>query len=83
MAGESTKIKVKAVAKLEKYGPGVKKEDIESGKAIPDEIITSDDVLIDPDEETLNTLQNMGFHIPPKAWERAKAKKASNSKKSK
>lgn len=72
MAGEGLKSRIKAVAKLEKYGPDVSKEDIESGTATPEEIVASADVLVDPDEETLRTLQNMGFEIPSELWEKVK-----------
>lgn len=72
MAGEGLKSRIKAVAKLEKYGPDVSKEDIEAGKVIPEEVIASEDVLVDPDEETLKTLQNMGFEIPSELWEKVK-----------
>jgi hypothetical protein len=63
MADEGMKLRISAVAKLEKYAPGVSSEDIHSGKAKPIEVITSEDVLTDPDETKLKMLQDMGYNI--------------------
>jgi hypothetical protein len=73
MAGEFNKIKVKAIAKIEKYAPGTPEEDIISGKAVPEVMETSQDILVDPTMETLRELELMGLQIPPEAWEMAKA----------
>ncbi len=69
MAGEVNKITIKATAKLEKFDDNITKEDIETGKAEPYEILSSEDVLTDPTKEQLLKLQNMGLKIPKEAWE--------------
>jgi hypothetical protein len=65
MAGESGKIKVSATAKLEKYPVGTSKEDIKKNKVKPQEIIKSEDIMIDPTPSALRKLQDMGFKITP------------------
>ena len=70
MSGEKTRVKVKAVAKLEKYADGVTEEDIKSGKAKCLETTFSEDILVDPDKETLMKLQSMGVEIPKEIWDK-------------
>lgn len=75
MAGESGKIYVQATAKLEKYPVGTKKEDIKSGKVKPEEVIQSEDILVDPTENQLRILENMGIKITPEMRELAEKNK--------
>jgi hypothetical protein len=69
MAGESGKIKVQATAKLEKYPVGTSEKDIKSGKIKPEEIVKSEDILIDPTPNALRVLKDMGFKITPELQE--------------
>jgi len=70
MAGEFTKIRVKAIAKLEKYPVGTTEEDIKLGKVKPEEVIQSEDILISPTEDVIRNLQQMGFKISPEIIEK-------------
>ncbi len=67
MAGEGAKIRVTAHARLEKYPVGADPEAIRAGRIQPEEVITSEDVLVDPDERKLNMLRDMGYDVPQKA----------------
>lgn len=73
MTLEQNKLKIKAVATVEKYAPGTSEEDITSGKASPEKVEVSQDILIDPTMDTLRELERMGLQIPPEAWEMAMA----------
>jgi len=69
MAGEGAPIKIKAVAKLEKYDDNCTEKDINAGKAKPFEVLQSEDILVDPTREQLEKLEAMGVIIPKEAWE--------------
>ena len=81
MAGETNKIKVKATAKLEKYPIGASSEDIASGKIKPSEIITSEDILIDPTPNALRIIQDMGIRLSPEVRTLIENKIAEDEKK--
>jgi len=72
MAGEGAKIRISAVARLEKYPVGADPEDIRAGRIQPEEVITSEDVLVDPDERKLNMLRDMGYDVPREAFDTAR-----------
>jgi len=72
MAGEGAQIKLQATAKLEKYPVGTKSEDIRTGKVKPEEVLNSEDILVDPTEAQLKRLEKMGMKIAPEIWELAK-----------
>ena len=44
-------VNMKAVIKIEKFPSGTKKEDIENGLIVPDEIIESEDNFLLPEEK--------------------------------
>ena len=70
MAKEISKVKVKAVAKIEKYDDNVSQADIKSGKAKPTETVFSEDVLIDPTLKILKEMEASGVVIPKEVWEK-------------
>lgn len=72
MAGEGAKIKISAMARLEKYPVGADPEDIRAGRIQPEEVITSEDVLVDPDERKLSMLRDMGYNVPQEAFDTAR-----------
>ncbi len=72
MAGEGAKIRVTAHARLEKYPVGADPEAIRAGRIKPEEVITSEDVLVDPDERKLNMLRDMGYNVPKSAFDTAR-----------
>ena len=72
MANEISKVRVKAVAKIEKYGDDVSQADIKSGKAKPIETVFSEDVLIDPTLKTLKEMEALGVIIPKEVWEKVR-----------
>jgi hypothetical protein len=71
MSVDNNKIKINAVAKIEKYPPGTTKEDIEQGLVKPEEILVSEDVLLNPNLEVLNQLKELGMKIPKEIWDKA------------
>ena len=84
MADEGAKLRITALARLEKYPVGANPEDIRTGKIKPEEVITSEDVLVDPDERKLHMLRDMGYTVPQEAFDTARElRKASELEESK
>jgi len=72
MAGEQNKISIKAVAKLEKYDDKCSQEDIKQGKVKPYETLQSKDMLIEPTEENIKRLQDIGMAVDPEVIKQMK-----------
>ncbi len=63
MAEEKTKLRVKAVAKVEKYDDDCTENDILMGVAIPYETVVSEDVFVDATPEQIEMFKKAGIKI--------------------
>lgn len=60
---EGLGVRITAIGRLEKYSPGTNPEDIASGRAKPEEVVMTEDVITDPTPERVKVLKEMGFKV--------------------